>query len=363
MHKWLAKAFDTAALQEKRWTWVDYLRGIAIILVVYRHMLLGMEHGDLFIPPAILTADIGFFSFCMPLFFILSGVFISGSIRRRSVKELIYNRFETLLYPYFIWAFLQVSIQILLSRYTNTGRTIHDYIYILYHPHLLDQFWYLPALFVTTVVFLVLKVKVGLPHWAQLLTGLGLYYLSPHIHDFSLLSDWMGFYIYFALGDAVSAMLFTQRSQQLLQRPMTLLLTIPLFILAEIYYIRNYHYPVDQTTFLIVSVIGCYAMVVLGFNLQRWDILRFLRVLGFNSLPIYIMHLLVAGFARVILIKYLSLHNAIVILCCGIVAGLVIPIVIYNLLIKDGVFWFLFSPRKPAKKDAPPTLDISKINA
>ena len=103
-------------------------------------------------------------------------------------------------------------------------------------------------------------------------------------------------------------------------------------------------------------------MVVLGFNLQRWNILRFLRVLGLNSLPIYIMHLLVAGFVRIILIKYLPLHNATVILCCGIVVDLSSPVVIYNLLIKDGVFWFLFSPRKPVQR-RPPTLDISKINA
>ena len=36
---WLAKAFNTSLLQKSRLPWVDYLKGIAILLVVYRHVV------------------------------------------------------------------------------------------------------------------------------------------------------------------------------------------------------------------------------------------------------------------------------------------------------------------------------------
>jgi peptidoglycan/LPS O-acetylase OafA/YrhL len=46
----LVRAFNTPILQKKRLEWVDYLRGIAIVLVVYRHALLGIERSHVVVP-------------------------------------------------------------------------------------------------------------------------------------------------------------------------------------------------------------------------------------------------------------------------------------------------------------------------
>ncbi|HEV2355698.1 MAG TPA: acyltransferase, partial [Puia sp.] len=144
---WFARAFNTAVLQKNRLAWVDYLRGIAILLVVYRHVLLGIQNSGYVLPAAYLNANIMFFSFRMPLFFILSGVFISGSLAKKSLGRIVYSKFELLLYPYLIWATVQITIQIFASHYTNANRTAFDYLYIFYQPEKIDQFWYLPALF------------------------------------------------------------------------------------------------------------------------------------------------------------------------------------------------------------------------
>src|SRR5579871_6365292 len=95
-------AFNIAVLQKSRLAWVDYLRGIAILLVVYRHVLLGLQNSRIPIPSAYLDANIMFFSFRMPLFFILSGIFIGGSLAKKSLGRIIYSKFELLLYPYII---------------------------------------------------------------------------------------------------------------------------------------------------------------------------------------------------------------------------------------------------------------------
>jgi len=160
MKEFFAKAFNLSILEKKRMAWVDYLRGLAIILVVYRHILIGLQRSNLDVPSALVTANMIFFSFRMPLFFILSGIFINGSIARRPLKQLIWIKFENLLYPYLVWSFIQVTLQIFLNKYTNSDRTFWDYTYIFYQPRGLDQFWYLPALFNTTVIYLLIKVKL-----------------------------------------------------------------------------------------------------------------------------------------------------------------------------------------------------------
>ncbi|HXB35393.1 MAG TPA: acyltransferase, partial [Puia sp.] len=164
---WLYRAFNLSILSKSRLAWVDYLRGIAIVLVVYRHVLIGIQRSVAAtlasgqsvpkVPDYLETANMIFFSFRMPLFFILSGIFISGSLARKSLKQLIGIKFENLLYPYLIWVFLQVTFQILLGANTNSNRTLIAYTYIFYQPRDLDQFWYLPALFNTTVIYLLVK--------------------------------------------------------------------------------------------------------------------------------------------------------------------------------------------------------------
>ncbi|MEJ7914431.1 MAG: acyltransferase, partial [Chitinophagaceae bacterium] len=143
----LSKAFGTDALKDRRMTWVDYLRGIAIILVVYHHVRVGIERSHIIIPEVLVNANMIFYSFRMPLFFVLSGIFINRSLSNKSTKQLSWIKFENLLYPYLLWSFIQVSLQIALSNFTNSDRDLTDYTYIFYQPRRLDQFWYLTALF------------------------------------------------------------------------------------------------------------------------------------------------------------------------------------------------------------------------
>src|SRR5262245_50919919 len=103
------RVFNVAVLEESRMQSVDYLGGYAIILVVYRHVLIGIERGGMNVPIVLRQANEIFFSFRMPLFFILSGLFIAGSLAKRSLGKIIEIKFENLLYPYLIWAFIQTT--------------------------------------------------------------------------------------------------------------------------------------------------------------------------------------------------------------------------------------------------------------
>jgi fucose 4-O-acetylase-like acetyltransferase len=348
-----SKAFNLPMLEKSRMQWVDYLRGIAIVLVVYRHVLLGIQDSGIATPKGLETANMIFFSFRMPLFFVLSGIFISGSLKKRTIKQFVTDKFEGLMYPYFIWVFIQITLQVLLSKYTNASRSFVDYSYIFYQPAKLDQFWYLPALFNATIVYVLIKEKLKASWWMQLIIGVAFYYLSPHLQFSSMLADWMEFYIFFAIGDIISILFFQPITQNFLKSPYTLLFLIPVFAITQYLYLAHVQ-PFDplmrgHIIFILVALIGCLSMTVLAFRLQAWQILKFLRVLGFHSLYIYVMHVMIAALTRSVLTRFFGIHNPEILLPLGIFFGVTIPVMVYNLFIHDNFFWFLFLFRKKKK--------------
>ncbi|MCG2616861.1 acyltransferase [Terrimonas sp. NA20] len=341
--------FNFGVLERERFPWVDYLRGIAIILVVYRHVLIGLERGSIHVPTYLATANEIFYSFRMPLFFILSGLFINSSIGKRTLSRLFYFKFENLFYPYLVWAFIQVTIQIVLSSYSNSHRSLIDYTYIFYQPRALDQLWYLPALFNTTIIYILVKTKLKPPSWLQLIIGLTTYLLSPYFDSISMISDWMEFYLFFALGDVISTAFFNDKFQQFLKSKVVLLCVTPVFIATQVFYL-NYHKG-NMIEFLLIALIGCFYMFILAFRMQEWKILPVLRVFGYHSLYIYVMHVMIAAFTRTILTKAFGIDNSIVLLIIGIAAGIIIPIIIFNLFVKDGFAWRLFYLTKPGLRE------------
>ncbi len=355
----ISKAFNLPALEKSRLHWVDYLKGIAILLVVYRHSLLGIQSSGIYAPAYLENANLVFFSFRMPLFFMLSGIFASLSLRKRSVKQYIESKFETLLYPYFIWVIIQITLQIILSKFTNSNRGLIDYTYIFYQPRNLDQFWYLPALFNAAVIYTLIKKYITKKWWALLTIALGFYFLSPYMQSISIISDWMEFIVFFALGDTISQLFFHEKVQKFFKNPFTLLAAIPFFALAQTFYLVNHMY--YQTTelmraeFLIIALVGCFTMLAFSFMLQRWNAASWLRILGYHSLNIYVMHVMIAAFVRIFLTHVAGIHNPFIILISCIIIGAILPVIIYNLLIRDNILWFLFTYKRKYKKQPKPS--------
>jgi fucose 4-O-acetylase-like acetyltransferase len=349
-----SKAFNLPALQKSRLYWVDYLKGIAIVLVVYRHSLLGIEGSGQPTPAYLENANMVFFSFRMPLFFMLSGIFASLSLRKRSIKQFIGAKFENLMYPYFIWVVIQITLQIFLSGFTNSNRGLIDYTYIFYQPRNLDQFWYLPALFNATVIYLLIKKYVSEQWWILMIIALGFYFLSPYLQNISMLSDWMEFYIFFAIGDTISQLFFHDKAQRFFKNHLTLLFAIPFFIAAQMYYLQhNMYYQTSElmrAEFLLIALTGCFTMLAFSFMLQRLNILSWLRILGYHSIYIYVMHVMIAAFMRTFLVHVLGIHNIFVILFSCIAVASILPIIIYNLFVHNNVGWFLFSYKKKKSK-------------
>jgi len=160
------------------------------------------------------------------------------------------------------------------------------------------------------------------------------------------------------LGDGIAAFFFKDSTQRFLKNPWALPGIAPLFAAAQLFYLSQ---PEDvylntvagQLEFLVIALIGCLSMVILSFRLQSWNVLSWLRVFGFHSLYIYVMHVMVAAGVRVVMTKFGHVTNPYLLLGSAIFFGMTLPVIFYNFLVENGPLWFLFTYRKKKPKSAP----------
>jgi fucose 4-O-acetylase-like acetyltransferase len=359
---WISEAFNLSILDKKRYVWIDYLRGIVIILVVYHHAFLGMEKNGINVPHSILDANMAAYSFRMPLFFIFSGIFTGLSLKSKSARKIIWDKFNLLFYPYVIWAAIQISLQFVFSNYSNGDASFREYLDILYQPKRIAHFWYLPALFNSTLVFVLLKNKLKIGILPNLLIGLVFFLLAPFVNSVSMLSNWMRFYIFLTIGDALSGFILNKEVIDRLRKPTYFLALVPFFVAAQLYYfnvigvrplenesattqVNFLTYTSQELSFLIISLVGCTTFILLSFLVEKWNRWKWLRIVGFHSLYIYIMHVLVVASFRAVFIRLFGFDNYIFFLITAIFLGVTVPIVFYNLIGKR-YLWFLFSMKK-----------------
>jgi fucose 4-O-acetylase-like acetyltransferase len=128
-----------------RTSWVDYAKAIGIILVVYGHVARGLFNAGIDLPFSMyMLVDSIVYSFHMPLFFFLSGLFFSYSFTKRGAIGLTLNKIDSIIYPYLVWSIVQGAVESLLSNYTNGTITLSA-VFSLWEPR--AQFWFLYALF------------------------------------------------------------------------------------------------------------------------------------------------------------------------------------------------------------------------
>ena len=350
-------------LATNRLGWIDYVRGICIILVCYRHCFDGLKEAHLPVNdyPVLQILNVCFYSFRMPLFFIVSGLFVSRSLQNKSLSEYVWGRFSIVFYPLIIWGSLQITIQLLLKNYVNARPVPFDYINLIIfprNPSNNQQFWYLNALFFVGAFYAFFKVVLRFKLWHQVILGLLLYtaagYMGYKGISFYIFPDIFHFYIYFCIGDIISSFIFKKETTDTILAPRWLILSaVFCIIMQSLFTIINMRNGDDNYIninmawlFLPISLSGCALMIQIGQILQKKDILKWLRVIGYHSLYIYLMHLMLIAAVRIVLVKVFHIHYIPLIMFIAVSMGVIIPIFVYNLSIRMGAWW-LFSLKKP----------------
>jgi fucose 4-O-acetylase-like acetyltransferase len=347
-------------LSRDRYPWIDYARGICIILVCFRHTHEGLANAEILHAnehPVLQFLNVFFFSFRMPLFFIISGIFVGASLQKKGVKQFVEDRFRFIFYPFLIWGCIQITMQLIFKDYVNADRKPIDYFNLIWNPREIEQFWYLNALFFVGIIYAFVRIKLKLNSWQQLGLGMILYFLSYYttINEIpvGLLGDVFFFYIFYAIGDNIATLILDPEKRKNIIGYKPLLVLLPCFLVLQYFFTKinlsaGDDYYVQRfmpVLFAFVSITGCAFIINFSYLLQKLNIFRFLRVIGYHSLFIYIMHLMVIAAFRILYLNVLGQTNVYIFIVVGILAGIFIPMVIYNLAEKMGAGW-LFELKK-----------------
>ena len=304
----------------------------------------------------------------MPLFFMISGMLIAGSLRKKGLSSYLTARLNTIFYPLLVWGFLQISIYLLTERFTHNGITPEYYVYLIFDPRLTGHFWYLNALFWIGVIFALMKAKLKIKPFLHLFIGLVLFCISSYIHTQNIragvLTDICEYYVFFALGDLISD--FALRSNNV-GRYSSPKVFMPLFIvfLAVQYYCTKINLnpgngiKMDEHfvefnrpgLYMLEALTGVALSLNVSFLLQKYQTLNFLRVVGYHSLYIYCANIIALTFVRTIFLNVLHVHNVLLIFLPVWAAGILLPIIFYNFSLRYNLWW-LFSFKIPGKQVA-----------
>jgi fucose 4-O-acetylase-like acetyltransferase len=352
-------------LREKRWVWIDSDKGISIILVGFGHCLSILQNHGLALNsyPAITYLSVFLYGFRMPLFFIVSGIFIAGGLKKKGLKGYSVYRANTIFYPLLVWGFIEITFSLLTSHFTHNGTSPLNYINLLIDARKTGHFWYLNALFFISVLYAITRAGLKMGPAKQFILGLVLYAISAYIHIHDLpagsLTDIFEYYLFFSIGDMISN---TVLNQEYARRFASFKVFFPLLAIFLILQYRfaayNMHGGPDGINyvehkmpvfFLLEALVGCTISVNFSFLLQKYNALNFLRVIGFHSLYIYCMQIIIMTMARVILVNILKITYVPFLVIFIWTSGVAIPIIIYNFCMQFKLWW-LFTFKRPKDK-------------
>ena len=320
--------------------WPDYAKGIGILLVVVGHVLRGLVNSSILSGSGFEEfLDRWIYSFHMPLFFFISGIFADHSARRAMGAYMV-DKVKVVFYPYLVWGLLQGLVQWMLSAYTNSNTTFSDLVALLYRPP--AQFWFLYILFIVMLIFLFFKKGKVSPLFfflfsmaGYLTLGAGLY-LGPW-NVVYMLCQYM---IYFGLGVFLSGRvqgLYAVTGEAVLWG--IGLVAQGLLILCVVMGTDRFFMAAP-----LVATLGIFSVTALAMAMGRGGIGKFVKEWGTVSLQIYVAHTLASAGFRIILGKVFGWDSAWVHVLGGVCFGMYVPVLLDRFCNRVG-FRYLFSLR------------------
>ncbi len=348
---------------QKRISWPDYVKGMAIVLVVLGHLLIGLGlledggtsddagHGMTFTAFTVTWI----YAFHMQAFFFISGLFSQQS-SRRTARDFLAVKLRTIVYPYFLWSAIQILLMLAVAGKTTHTVSWLDLARITYHP--IMQFWFLYALFAMLVVFAVLRMLRFSP-LAILVFSISLYLLSPLLPNGTWGPvEWVckGM-IFFGVGVAISRAAMTGTdslsSKWLVASGVgcTILLTLGVWCFAPL------ELPDDMadSRYLqlfaiepVLALLGIGMLFSIGELLARGGRLDVLRRWGVLTLQIYVAHTIAMAATRIVLYKVFKVDDIWIHLVAGMVAGIYFPLALWWLCRKIGFPYLFVLPERAA---------------
>ncbi len=308
--------------------WVDYAKGICIVMVVMMHSVLGVE---------LAAGQTGFMHllvafakpFRMPDFFLISGLFLSVVIDR-DWRTYLDRKVVHFAYFYLLW----VTIQFGFKAPSFAAETSWAHVGFLYLESFIEPFGTLWFIYLLPVFFVVAKATRRMPPlviWG----GAALLEMAHLATGWTVIDEFCARFVYYLFADQVFA--WSDRARA---RPALALAGLAAWALINggLVEFGVSEWPLIS---LVLGLAGAGAIVTLGTLLAQAHWLNFLRYCGEHSIVIYLAFFLPMATTRTVLLRAGLIHDIGVISLVVTVVGVVGALALWRIALKVGAN-FLF---------------------
>jgi uncharacterized membrane protein YcfT len=339
----LAATTGSTPSAPSRVDWVDYAKGICIVMVVMMHSVLGVEAA---------AGQTGFMHlfvmfakpFRMPDFFLISGVFLTVVIDR-DWRTYLDRKVVHFAYFYVLW----VTIQFGVKAPVFAAESGWPHVGLLYLESFIEPFGTLWFIYLLPVFFVVTKAARRIP--APAVWGAAAFLEMSHISTgWTVIDEFASRFVYFYSGYLFASYVFAL-SDRARARPGLALAGLAVWALINGGLVAS-----DMSEWPLISLAlglaGACAIVTLGTLLARMQWLNFLRYCGEHSIVIYLAFFLPMAATRTLLLKSGLIHDIGAVSLIVTIVGVAGALALWRIALKAGAN-FLFE-RPAAFWIAPP---------
>lgn len=329
-------------------TWITQSKGIAIILVVLGHTILGYQSANMFVEYNNFLDYINFtiYSFHMPLFFIISGYsyFEFEKVNHNyEYKQLIKKKGLNLIIPYFVFCSIQLLIKLILSGSTNSNASIRDILLLPVIPQ--EQFWFLYTLFFIFLIVTFIDMKLNNSNMI-LIFLIVINILEIYMDNMIFaITSFCAYAVYFYIGILFAKLhnntKFNVKMQYKIVGYVVIYLILNIFI-----YNFDVNVNIERVLSLILALVGSFIIISITKNILNNSNIKYINFIGRYSYEIFLLHTIFGSGIRIILTKVFNIHNVIIHLTLGIIFSISIPIIIAIISKRFKLLNFLFKPYK-----------------
>jgi uncharacterized membrane protein YcfT len=347
-----AVAEHTGPAPSSRINWVDYAKGICIVMVVMMHSVLGVElaAGE----NGFMHALVAFAKpFRMPDFFLISGLFLPLVIER-DWRTFLDRKVVHFAYFYVLW----VTIQFGFKAPAFAAETGWAHAGFLYLESFIEPFGTLWFIYLLPVFFVVTKVTRRMP--PLLIWGLAAMLEMAHIATgWTAIDEFAARFVYFFSGYWFATYVFAL-SDRARKQPRLALVALALWAFANESLVKA---GVSEKPLisLLLGLAGACAIVTIGTLLARAQWLKFLRFCGEHSIVIYLVFFLPMAATRTFLLRTAVIHDVGTMSLLVTIAAVIGALAIWRLALRvganflferPGAFWIAPKKAGPALQAA-----------
>jgi uncharacterized membrane protein YcfT len=341
----------TGTATDSRIDWVDYSKGICIVIVVMMHSTLGMELAagrEGFMHHVVEFAR----PFRMPDFFMISGLFL-GRVIDRDWRTYLDRKVVHFAYFYLLW----VTIQFIIKAPAFAAQEGWARVGVDYLEAFIDPFGTLWFIYLLPIFFVVTKILRGvhpLIVWL-VLAGLEMMHLNT---GWTVPDEFCARFVYFFTGYWMASRVFALAAA-VQARPRLALMTLVLWAFLNAALVQLGVSTLPGVS-LAMGLGGACAVIAVGALLARMNWLNALRYCGEHSIVIYLAFFLPMAATRTALLRFGFITDvgwaSVVITAVGVIGALCLWWAVRKTQLKflferPTTFWLTDRPR-PAQLQA-----------